>query len=152
MVRIPSVLHSLDGDRARFLEQLRRLGFVELAVGGVDVDEEAVVGDPSEALVLEEGVVEAREAVEDEHAEDGGQGGEEDGQLEGDGDEGGEAEEGLAADEEREVEGISEPLEEEAAREAGESRAQDEPGEDGGLDAHGEVDAVDGEGAVDVPA
>ena len=71
--------------------------------------------------------------------------------FENDGDIRRQAEERLAADEERIVEGVAIPLQEQRPAEAGQPAAENDPGQDGRADADDRVDAVDRERAVHVP-
>jgi hypothetical protein len=146
------VLHFFDSGGVEGREEFGGGGLVEEGVGGVDEDEESVGGDSAEAVGFEEGVVEHGEVVEGEHAEDGGESGAKDGAFEDDGDEGGNAEEGFAGDDEGVIEGVGEPLECESGEEADESTGEDDPGEDGGRASDDVVEAVDGERGVDVEA
>ena len=72
--------------------------------------------------------------------------------LEGDRDVRRQAEQRLARDQERVVEGIGVPLEQDAADGPGQPPAKDQIGKDRRPDAHGGVEAVDDEGGVGVPA
>src|SRR5690606_24339830 len=118
----------------------------------LDAEEEVGAAGEFELGDVEEGVVVAREAVEGEHADDGGEDAEEDGEFEGDDHEGGPAVEGASADVDGVVDDGGVPLEEEAADAAEERAGEDDPSEAGVAGAEGGGEAVDGEGGVGVGA
>src|SRR3954463_7494115 len=66
------------------LEKLPDAVEFELRIAGLDDEEELVARGLIEAAHVEDGVIRHRQAVEGQHAEDGGEGGDEDRALEGD--------------------------------------------------------------------
>ncbi|MEZ6195901.1 MAG: hypothetical protein R3F20_09245 [Planctomycetota bacterium] len=141
----------LDGLRAGRLEELGRPTLLEVRVGRLDDDEELVVGHLREAVQTLQRVVELRQLVQRQHAEEGGERREEDRRLEDDRDVGRERPHRLARDGEAVVDRVHPPLHQDRAAEAGQTGAEHEPGQDGRTDAHRVVQTVDREGRVDVP-
>jgi hypothetical protein len=77
-----SVLDIVHSQAAQALEELPGLGPVEFGVAARDAQEEMVLRGALELRHVEEGVVVARQAVEEDHAQHRRERGEEDGQLE----------------------------------------------------------------------
>src|SRR5262245_62856162 len=95
-----SVLDPLDAGAAGLAEDALGRLRVEPRIRRLDADEEPVRGRAAERGVAEERVRQLRQPVERQHPEEGGQGGEEDGDLEDDGDVRRDAVEGLPPDDE----------------------------------------------------
>ena len=142
-----------DGDllAAERLQEVAGLVDVEVRVGGLEDDHERVVGDARELREVEERVMVAGQPVEDELAEERAEGGEQDRALVEDGEREDHAPEGLAADDDRVVEGVGVPGEEAAGEEARHAAEQREARHRGAREAHRLVHPVDREGRVDVP-
>jgi len=131
--------------------RIQRVGRVEEWVLGLDGDEETVVGDPLEGAVGEERVVELRQTVEGQHADQRADGCKEDGRLEGHRNVRGQAEERLTADQERVIDRVCPPLEEDSGRCARETGEKNDVGQHRLLHAHGGIEAVDHERGMSVP-
>ena len=121
-------------------------GGIELGVGGFDAEEEAVVGRAVEVGCVENGVVQSGKAVEVEHPEGGGEGGEEDGEFEGNRDPCGPGVVGAAADVDRVVDDVGVPAHAEAGETAEEAGDAGHGGDRGGVEVEGVGEAVDREG------
>src|ERR671930_139760 len=115
---LTSVLHICHLQRPEASEELGGALAVELGVGRLDEDEEAVARGEREVRRVEDRVVRLRQPVQGEHAEDGEERRAQDRALEGDGDERGPAVVGLAADVDREVDDLDVDLQKEAERAA----------------------------------
>src|SRR5262249_818221 len=124
--RFTLLLHVHDDPRPQLRQKRPRLVVVELRVARLDAEEEAVLRREGEARGVEDRVVRHRQAVQAEHGEDRGEGGEEDRALEGRHDERGNAVVGLAADVQREVDDGAPVAEREAGEAAEDSAAEDE--------------------------
>ena len=152
LVRSDAILEDLvEQNGLGLFEQLPRVALVELRVDSLDHQEEAIIRHTGEALLQVERMVVARQPVQDQHREQRGDRAEQDGQLEGDRDVRGNAEEGLAADQPLVVVGVGPPLQKQTAAAARQASDQHNPGKDRRLDAHGGVDPVHREGRVGVP-
>ncbi len=146
----PPPPQSKDGPEA--LEQLPGLFAVEERVGRLDGDEKPVVGRFLESTAAKQRVVELRQLVECEHADEGRDGGEQDRGFESHRDVGRQAEERLAADLKGVVDGVHPPLHEDAAGGTRGTADEYEKGKDGRLDAHRPVEPVHDKGSVRIPA
>src|SRR5438270_802661 len=81
---LPLPRHIDDLPRVQCFEKLPDAVEVELRIAGLDDEEELVAGGLIEAPHVEDRVIRHGQAVESEHAEDGGKGGDQDRALEGD--------------------------------------------------------------------
>src|SRR5690606_36936407 len=144
------IRNDLDAYRPDPAKEARRLFLVALLVPGGHDEEEAVVRDAQESPGVEERIIGAGQPVQCEHPVNRSEGRKKDGELENDRNRGFDGEEGLAADDDRVVDGVHPPLEPQAEERARDTAAKRHVPHLRVPEAHRPVHAVDREGAVDV--
>src|SRR5205807_1912794 len=145
------LLPSLPGniDDLAWMKRLKELPDaveVELRIAGLDDQEEFVARGLIEAPHVEDGVIWHRQTVEGKHAEDGGEGRDQDRAFEGDRDPGRPRVERLAADVDRIADHVRVPAHEETGDAADDAADQNDGGHAGRLHPHRFMQTVNREG------
>src|SRR6266496_5161621 len=137
---------------AQGFEQLAGLGVVELWVSGLDADVKLVMSHVPEAVAVEQRVIPAGQAIEEQHAAQRTERAEQDRHLVTDREAGQWTEERLAPDDDLVVVSVHIPDHQHAERHAGAAKEEREPADLRVAQAHRGIQAVEGVGRINVPA